>query len=283
MKFVALTQGSPEWLAWRRGGIGSSDIAAICGVCPYRSRIDVMREKLGFGETFVNAAMERGTKYEETARLLLNKETGTCFSPQCVEHDLFPYFIASLDGLSIFCTVISEIKVPGKKTLDKIKMGIIPESHIYQMQWQLYITEADYCWYCVYDFDENKNYTKKVLPNPTLINNIQMQAQKFYDDLQEGRFEDPKNDFVKTEQNYQLKRMHEINQNIKDLEKEYEEIKADFLGIYGGDKSIKGEDFILARTERQGVDYKKAAEENCPDLAKYKKEPSISWSLRKIK
>jgi len=46
MKIVeGLKHGSPEWLSWRQQGIGSSDIAGICSVCPYKSPIDVLMTK----------------------------------------------------------------------------------------------------------------------------------------------------------------------------------------------------------------------------------------------
>ena len=36
-----------EWLAWRRTGIGGSDAAAVIGLNPFRSRIEVYADKMG--------------------------------------------------------------------------------------------------------------------------------------------------------------------------------------------------------------------------------------------
>ena len=36
-----------EWLDWRRGGIGSSDIAAIIGLSPWATPYSVWAEKTG--------------------------------------------------------------------------------------------------------------------------------------------------------------------------------------------------------------------------------------------
>ncbi|WP_042892908.1 YqaJ viral recombinase family protein, partial [Anaplasma marginale] len=61
MKKHDLIQGSAEWLAFRQHGIGSSDIAAICGVSPFKKAIDVFNEKLSIADkTYETAAMTRG-------------------------------------------------------------------------------------------------------------------------------------------------------------------------------------------------------------------------------
>jgi predicted phage-related endonuclease len=35
-----------DWLEWRRGGIGGSDVAAILGVSPWRTEFDVWASKV---------------------------------------------------------------------------------------------------------------------------------------------------------------------------------------------------------------------------------------------
>lgn len=43
----ASTISREEWLAWRRTGIGGSDAAAVIGLNPFRSRIEVYADKMG--------------------------------------------------------------------------------------------------------------------------------------------------------------------------------------------------------------------------------------------
>ena len=47
---IRLKHGSPEWLAFRRTGIGGSDAAAILGLSPFKSNIEVWEEKVGLRE-----------------------------------------------------------------------------------------------------------------------------------------------------------------------------------------------------------------------------------------
>jgi len=47
MKTITLQHGSPEWLAFRTNGIGGSDASAIFGENPYKTNVDLWREKCG--------------------------------------------------------------------------------------------------------------------------------------------------------------------------------------------------------------------------------------------
>ena len=47
---IKLIHGSPEWLAFRRTGIGGSDAAAILGLSPFKSNVQVWEEKTGHRE-----------------------------------------------------------------------------------------------------------------------------------------------------------------------------------------------------------------------------------------
>lgn len=51
--------GSPEWVEWRRGGLGASDLPAILGLDPYRSEHDVWEEKTGRRPAFAGNAKTR--------------------------------------------------------------------------------------------------------------------------------------------------------------------------------------------------------------------------------
>lgn len=44
---IRMDVGSPEWLAYRRTGIGASEVGSVLGVCPWKSPVDVWLEKMG--------------------------------------------------------------------------------------------------------------------------------------------------------------------------------------------------------------------------------------------
>lgn len=51
--------GTDEWVAWRRGGLGASDLPAVMGLDPYRSEHDVWEEKTGRRPAFAGNARTR--------------------------------------------------------------------------------------------------------------------------------------------------------------------------------------------------------------------------------
>ena len=65
---IKLRHGSPEWIAFRRTGIGGSDAAAILGLSPFKSNIEVWEEKTGVREPEDISAkpqVQYGTKAED--------------------------------------------------------------------------------------------------------------------------------------------------------------------------------------------------------------------------
>jgi putative phage-type endonuclease len=285
MKKIDLIQNSLEWLEWRKNGIGSSDISAVCNCSPYRTRTDVMREKLGFGVDFVNPAMLRGKAFENEAREAFNEENISFHKPLCVAHDDYPFFIASLDGYCEQSDSIIEIKIPGEKGWKLAEKAQIPNQYILQMQWQMIISKLLEITYVVYNPDLKKLITMICRQDLTLQRDMMEKAHQFYADLQEGRYEVPKKPSVQmcSFYNYHLQNMHSLKENIKLNQEQYEQLQKELLDTYGPTYTLMGEEYSLTRSERVNIDYKAAAEKYCPDLSQFKKKPSISWTLRKNK
>lgn len=66
-----------EWLEARKSGIGGSDVAAILGVDPYRSALEVYCDKIGIAEPQEdNDAMKWGRKLEPLVAEAYQEETG---------------------------------------------------------------------------------------------------------------------------------------------------------------------------------------------------------------
>ena len=45
MKFIPITQGSDEWLRFRRSHIGASDAVTIMGLSPWKSPLNFTKKK----------------------------------------------------------------------------------------------------------------------------------------------------------------------------------------------------------------------------------------------
>lgn len=158
MKILELAQGSPPWLEWRYDGVGASDIASIIGVSPFKdaTREDVMREKVTRQGREASYAMRRGNRLEPTARAAYQRETPSVVKVCCVQHELYPWAIASLDGLCHYLhgdernKWVLELKCPNHKVHALALDGEVVSYYRPQIQWQLFcanVTFADFVSY----------------------------------------------------------------------------------------------------------------------------------------
>jgi putative phage-type endonuclease len=164
--FINLTQGSPEWLAWRLGGIGASEAAAVIGVCKYKTPYQLFLEKTGRVQGFKgNAATEAGHAMEPKARATYEIEHDfVTMEPACVEHNRHPEIRASLDGISEDRKIILEIKYPSNDSHEMAKAGKVPEHYYPQCQHQLMcVPEAEELHYL--SFREERGVTVIVKPD----------------------------------------------------------------------------------------------------------------------
>lgn len=79
MKKLVSTLDLPreEWLRYRKQGIGGSDAGAICGFNPYRTAMEVYRDKTSEKiEDVDNEAMRQGRELEEYVAKRFTEETG---------------------------------------------------------------------------------------------------------------------------------------------------------------------------------------------------------------
>lgn len=133
---------SPEWHAWRAGGIGGSDAPVIGYASGINSKATWMRgqSELWLVKTgqitlpsFSNWATERGRQGEEPARRAFEEATGIILSPMFGEMDAHPPTRASFDGVDFYRTTIGEIKCPGKEIHEEARKGIAPDYYVTQM------------------------------------------------------------------------------------------------------------------------------------------------------
>lgn len=92
-----------EWLDQRRRGIGGSDVAAILGLSPYRTPLDVYNDKLGRApETADNDAMYWGRALEPVIRQRYSDVTGrdVLLPEDMLVHPKNGFMLANLDGFT---------------------------------------------------------------------------------------------------------------------------------------------------------------------------------------
>jgi putative phage-type endonuclease len=144
MQVVSLEQGSPAWLSWRLGGLGSSDAAVILhGKHFDRTRHSLWVEKTGPPrEDAPSWAMLQGKKFEPEVRAWYEDLTGVEAPPLCCQHDLHPWLRASLDGWVADAGLCVEIKYARREWHLEAIRGRLPHAYEPQCDHQLLVTGA---------------------------------------------------------------------------------------------------------------------------------------------
>ena len=282
---VQIEQNTPEWLEWRRAGIGCSDVAAICGVDPWRSPLDVYNDKKGLSKPRTSSAMQRGHDYEEEALKAFNRKIdGHPFSPACFVSYKMDYFRASIDGYCRFTRKLCEIKIPNREVLEMARFGQVPIHYMYQVQAELIVTDACMAYFVCYNPDTFEIYIVDVHHDIQIQDRILSYVEKFYTSHLLANVPPPdKSDRKKVESNYSKKWLHrlrEIKQQRKELDLEYDEVVDMLLEMEGVDISLETDNYVFQRSERVSVDYKQAAIDAKVDLSKYAKPATVYWTLK---
>lgn len=93
-----------DWLAFRRQGIGGSDAAAVLGISPFRTGVDLYYDKLGqpVEDDEQNwVSKEMGTVLEDLVARIFAKKAGlsVCPMPMMFQHPDHPWMLADVDRL----------------------------------------------------------------------------------------------------------------------------------------------------------------------------------------
>jgi len=138
---VELEQGTDVWREWRHKGIGASDASTIMGENQFKSAAQLLEERRGPVQNFIqNAAMARGTELEPEARRLYVARTGKEVRPACLQSTRFDWLRASLDGLAVNHDAVVEIKCGQSAYRKASQTGAVPSYYYGQMQHILAVT-----------------------------------------------------------------------------------------------------------------------------------------------
>ena len=180
-KHIALEQGSDEWLNFRKGKIGGSEIPTIMGVNPYVKFNDYLQEKITGVSSEVSDYTKKifaeGHEWEEKVRQNLNDGSNWFFKPAVLQSSLNENFFVSLDGIDEDLKLVLEIKsTTSKDILAKIKSGICPDSYYVQIQWQLFITNYSNAMLAVVDRNTGEVFTMTIDRDENKIQEIEIKA-----------------------------------------------------------------------------------------------------------
>lgn len=92
-----------QWLAWRRHGIGGSDVAAIFGISPFRTARDIYYDKLNIAPAEPDegnwVALEMGHLLEDLVAKIFSRKTGFSIFQikKMFRHAQHPFMLADVD------------------------------------------------------------------------------------------------------------------------------------------------------------------------------------------
>ncbi|MCM3700330.1 YqaJ viral recombinase family protein [Paenibacillus macerans] len=175
-----------QWLNYRRGGIGGSDIAAICGLSKWRTPIHVYLEKLGEApeESFSEAA-EWGTRLEP---LIADKfasehpEWAITEKPVIYCHPEQRWALGNLDRMLI-CPRrgrgILEIKTASEFLRHEWDNDNIPDYYYVQLQWYMFVTGLEWGYFAAL-IGGNKYREYEVIRDDNMISQLERLAGDFW-------------------------------------------------------------------------------------------------------
>ena len=144
-----------DWLE-HRDRIGGSEAAALLGLNPWMTNVDLWRIKKGLkkrADLGDSAAVEYGRQAEEYIRGIFELDHPTLFveyEPENIwTNDRYPFAHASLDGWltdlkgRMGVLEIKTVNVTAAATKKKWD-GMIPDNYFCQILWYMAVTEADF-------------------------------------------------------------------------------------------------------------------------------------------
>lgn len=283
---ISMEQNTPEWLAWRRAGIGASDASIIMGLSPWKTPYELWREKSGLitEEFSGNYATNHGKTYESVARKKIEEVLDIKISPACLEGDIdgVPWK-CSLDGATNDFSTIVEIKCPLKLWRP---LSEIPQAYLPQVQHQIFGVRPKKMYYAEYFKREDKLEIIEVHADEPFQESLMASEKTFWDRVtgKNPPDEDIKNmnsdsKWVDVLSKYgkRLELMDALKKEIDDM---HEEIEKMFEGVKAPKALASG--FICRVTKRAGsVDYSKIPELKDVNLENYRKKGTEYFEVRR--
>ena len=149
-----------EWLAYRRKGIGGSDVAALLGISPWRTARDLFYDKLNIAVVEDHednwVALEMGHLLEPLVAKIFQHRTGykVYQIKKMFQHPKYPWMLADVDyfvELPDGTTAILEIKTTNYNAKDNWWLDgeeTIPAYYESQGRHYMAVMDVDRCFFC---------------------------------------------------------------------------------------------------------------------------------------
>lgn len=263
------SQGSEDWLTWRRQGIGSSDAPVLMGVSPWQTLYGLYMDKVEGVNSFTgNWVTERGKRLEGFARDQYETLRGIKAPPKTISDNEYPWMRASLDGFCEKTQRLVEIKCPIGKDRHATE---VPEKYWPQVQWQLMVSRREKLDFVIFGETEIIRIIE-VVADPFYQDALREKALWFWNEHIQKRIP-PECDEEKIEDaifEAKVSEYHELGQHIGVLDKVRKQ-----MGAIIGERLNKGTTLVGSYSvkilEVKGrVQYDEIPELEGVDLEKYR-------------
>lgn len=265
----------------RKGRITGSQVGAILGLCPWKSREEVMTDWL-YGKEFEgNAATAHGTFYEKFAIEDLARKLDVDLKPSedkfYISED-YPWLGATPDVIDY--NFICEIKCPYSKrkieSVDEFKSILDADmEHYYaQIQVQLHCTNRELCYF--YQWSPNGlSQLEKVNFDPEWFEAAIPKLLEFLEEYKE-RLGTLETDEMLAQKFYKLKL------ELDTAKEALEEHKKKLIDKCEGQKRKFGVLSVYPIERAGSISYAKVVKEHLPDvdLEPFRGSPSVSWGFK---
>ena len=171
MKTIDIEQGSKEWHDFRAKHFTASDAPAMLGVSPYKTRIELLKEKKYGITQEIDAATQRrfddGHRFEALARSLAEDRAGEELYPVVGISTEHPKLAASFDGLTMDEQLVWEHKSLNDTYRNCQHADDLPEHLRVQIEQQMLVANAQACLFTATAWDENDQLIEEVVFNIT--------------------------------------------------------------------------------------------------------------------
>lgn len=285
---MKIEQGTEEWLKLRKGKITASKIGIIMGLSPYQTPRQLWEEELGFRPPQeVKQHMLDGLAAESEMADFFYEQTGIEVVPEVVFHKDYPQFMASLDGLNLLRTVITEFKNNNRSYHEMAKIGQVIPFHEAQMQWQLFCTDENIALVHYVSRNSGEKVIVKVYRDAPFIEKAKAAAFEFLrmiEDLEEPPLTEA--DYEDVSRNYELQQVVNEYREAQNLSKYYNDLAESHKKCIiqsTNDRNVRGMDWKMTKSSRKGnVDYDKLCQElNISESQKdgYRKPSTTSYRI----
>lgn len=161
-----------EWLAYRRKGIGGSDVASALGLSPYRTKRELYYDKIGVEPVVQDEdksiMFQIGHLLEDVVAQIFAKKTGlSVFRDQTMyQHPLFPFMLADVDRfihLPDGRTAILECKTAHYDTMCKWANDAVPRHYELQVRHYMSVMNIDVAYIaCLFSNNEKDFVWRKI-------------------------------------------------------------------------------------------------------------------------